>query len=153
MTAPSTIVATLARMLEVLHTDSSDRDLLKSAFRDLYAAVEPSGATISIDVKGMIIDGTPLPHGLPGGSEVRIRFHTHGIGTVRLPAGVKPADLLVLALMALGLGLAGVIASGLMLGQNSDWFTLGVSVAGLGAGLLADPSGLGGVAVRAARQA
>ena len=94
MTAPSTIVATLARMLEVLHTDSSDRDLLKSAFRDLYAAVEPSGAAISIDVKGMIIDGTPLPHGLPGGSEVRIRFHTHGIGTVRLPAGVKPADLL-----------------------------------------------------------
>ena len=48
MTAPSTIVATLARMLEVLHTDSSDRDLLKSAFRDLYAAVEPSGAAISI---------------------------------------------------------------------------------------------------------
>ncbi|HRZ10218.1 MAG TPA: HEAT repeat domain-containing protein [Gemmatimonadales bacterium] len=94
MTAPSTIVATLARMLDVLHTDSSDRDLLKSAFRDLYAAVEPTGATISIDVKGMIIDGTPLPHGLPGGGEVRIRFHTHGIGTVRLPAGVKPADLL-----------------------------------------------------------
>ncbi len=94
MTAPSTIVATLARMLEVLRTDSSDRDLLKSAFRDLYAAVEPSGATISIDVKGMLVDGTPLPHGLPGGSEVRIRFHTHGIGTVRLPAGVKPADLL-----------------------------------------------------------
>ena len=47
MTAPSTIVATLARMLDVLRTDSSDRDLLKSAFRNLYAAVEPSGATIS----------------------------------------------------------------------------------------------------------
>ena len=89
MTAPSTIVATLARMLDVLRTDSSDRDLLKSAFRNLYAAVEPSGATISIDVKGMIIDGTPLPHGLPGGGEVRIRFHTHGIGTVRLPAAIE----------------------------------------------------------------
>ena len=94
MTAPSSIVAALARMLDLLQGDSDDRDHLKAAFRDLYAAMEPAGATVSVDVKGMIVDGTPLPHGLPGGGEVRIRFHAHGIGTVQVPAGVKPADLL-----------------------------------------------------------
>jgi len=94
MTAPSSIVAALARMLELLRHDPNDRDQLKAGFRDLYAVLEPAGAAISIDVKGMIIDGTALPHGLPGGGEVRIRFHTHGIGSVRVPAGVRPADLL-----------------------------------------------------------
>jgi histone H3/H4 len=94
MTAPSSIVAALARMLELLQRDPDDRDRLKAGFRDLYAVLEPDGADISIDVKGMIIDGTALPHGLPGGGEVRIRFHTHGIGSIRVPAGVRPADLL-----------------------------------------------------------
>ncbi len=94
MIAPSSIIAALARMLGLLQEDPSDRDRLKDAFRDLYGVLEPDGATISVDVKGMIIDGTPLPHGLPGGGEVRIRFHRHGIGTIRVPAGVKPADLL-----------------------------------------------------------
>lgn len=94
MTAPSTAVAVLARMIELLQQDATDRDLLKAAFRDLYAALEPEGATISVDVKGMLVDGLPLPHGLPGGGTVRIRFHTHGIGSLRVPAGVKPADLL-----------------------------------------------------------
>ena len=94
MIAPSSIVAALARMLDVLDSAPNDRELLKAAFRDLYAVLEPAGAAISVDVKGMIIDGTPLPHGLPGGSEVETRFHAHGIGAVRVPAGVKPADLL-----------------------------------------------------------
>ncbi|MEZ4411699.1 MAG: HEAT repeat domain-containing protein [Gemmatimonadales bacterium] len=94
MTAPSSIVAALARMLELLQYSPNDRDQLKSGFRDLYAVLEPDGAAISIDVKGMIIDGTALPHGLPGGGEVRIRFHTHGIGSIRVPSGVRPADLL-----------------------------------------------------------
>ncbi len=94
MTAPSSIVAALAHMLDLLAHEPNDRDQLKTAFRDLYAMLEPAGATISIDVKGMILDGTPLPHGLPGGGEVRIRFHSHGIGSIRVPAGVKPADLL-----------------------------------------------------------
>jgi HEAT repeat protein len=94
MTAPSSIVAALARMLDLLQHDANDREHLKAGFRDLYAVMEPAGARISIDVKGMIVDGTPLPHGLPGGGEVRIRFHTHGIGSVRVPAGVRPADLL-----------------------------------------------------------
>ncbi|HEX5003694.1 MAG TPA: HEAT repeat domain-containing protein [Gemmatimonadales bacterium] len=94
MTAPSTVVALLARMLECLQDAPSDRERLKAAFRDLYGALEGTGATLTVDVKGMVVDGTPLPHGLPGGGEVRIRFHSHGIGTVRVPAGVKPADLL-----------------------------------------------------------
>lgn len=94
MTAPSSIVAALARMLELLQHDPNDREPLKAAFRELFAVLEPSGAAITVDVKGMVINGTPLPHGLPGGGEVRIRFHTHGIGTIGVPAGVKPADLL-----------------------------------------------------------
>ena len=94
MIAPSSIVAALARMLDLLRADPNNRDHLKAAFRDLYAVLEPGGSTISVDVKGMLIDGTPLPHGLPGGGEVEARFHAHGIGTVRMPAGVKPADLL-----------------------------------------------------------
>ncbi len=94
MTAPSTIVAVLARMLGLLDRVPNDRELLKAAFRDLYAALEPAGAAMSVDVKGMIVDGTPLPHGLPGGDEVEARFQLHGIGAVRVPAGVKPADLL-----------------------------------------------------------
>ncbi len=99
MTAPSSIVAALARMLELLEHDLTDRDQLKAAFRDLYAVLEPAGATISVDVKGIILDGTPLPHGLPGGGEVRVRFHTHGIGSIRVLAGVKPADLLAVVRM------------------------------------------------------
>lgn len=94
MTAPSSIVAALARMLQILRQDPTDRDQLKEGFRELYAMLEPAGASISVDVKGILIDGTPLPHGLPGGDEVRIGFHTHGVGAVRVPAGVKPADLL-----------------------------------------------------------
>jgi len=94
MTAPSSIVAVLARMLDLLQSDPNDRDQLKAGFRDLFAVLEPDGAAITVDVKGMIIDGTALPHGLPGGGEVRIRFHTHGIGSIRVPAGVRPADLL-----------------------------------------------------------
>jgi len=94
MTAPSSIVAALARMLDLLQRDPDDRDTLKSAFRDLYATVEPTGALVSVDAKGMLVDGMPLPHGLPGGGEVRTRFHAHGVGSVRVPAAVKPADLL-----------------------------------------------------------
>lgn len=94
MTAPSSIVAALARMLDLLQDDPNDRDQLKAGFRDLYAVLEPDGAAVSTDVKGLIVGGTALPHGLPGGDEVRIRFHTHGIGSIRVPAGVRPADLL-----------------------------------------------------------
>lgn len=94
MTAPSTIIATLAQMLDLLRHDANDRDHLKAGFRDLYAAMEPGGASISIDVKGMIVDGTALPHGLPGGNEVGNCFDAHGIGSIRVPAGVRPADLL-----------------------------------------------------------
>jgi len=94
MTAPSSIVAALARMLDLLRSDPDDRDKLKGAFRDLYTIVEPAGALISVDSKGMLVDGMPLPHGLPGGGEVRTRFHAHGVGSVRVPAAVKPADLL-----------------------------------------------------------
>jgi HEAT repeat protein len=102
MTAPSTIVAALARMLDLLQSEPDDRERLKAAFRDLYAAVEPAGATIAVDVKGMLVDGMPLPHGLPGGGEVRMRFHAHGVGSVRVPAAVKPADLLaVVRLLAI----------------------------------------------------
>jgi len=94
MTAPSSIIAALARMLDLLCDAPDDRDRLKAGFRELYAALEPAGAEITIDVKGMMVDGTPLPHGLPGGADVRIRLHAHGIGTMRVPAGVKAADLL-----------------------------------------------------------
>ena len=94
MTAPSSIVAAVARMLTLIESDPGDRDQLKNAFRDLYGIVEPAGATLAVDMKGMLVDGMPLPHGLPGGDEVRARFHRHGVGTVRVPAAVKPADLL-----------------------------------------------------------
>jgi hypothetical protein len=94
MTAPSSIVASLAQMLDLLRRDPDDRDQLKNAFRELYAVVEPAGVLIAVDVKGVLVDGMPLPHGLPGGGEVRVRFHVHGVGSVRVPASVKPADLL-----------------------------------------------------------
>ncbi len=94
MHAPSSTVTALADLLTLLRTEPEDRDRLKAAFRDLYAILEPAGATLSMDVNGLLINGTPLPHGIPGAGDVRMRFHAHGIGTVRVPAGVKPADLL-----------------------------------------------------------
>lgn len=94
MAAPSSTVTALANLITLLQTDPDDRDRLKAAFRDLYAIVEPMGATLSMDVNGLLMDGTPLPHGIPGAGEVRVRFHAHGVGSVRVPAGVKPADLL-----------------------------------------------------------
>lgn len=94
MAAPSSTVTALANLVALLQTDPEDRDRLKAAFRDLYAIVEPAGATLSMDVNGLLMDGTPLPHGIPGAGEVRVRFHAHGVGSVRVPAGVKPADLL-----------------------------------------------------------
>lgn len=94
MTAPSTVVALVARMLECLQEAPDDRDQLKTAFRDLYAAIETGGVTLTVDMAGMVVDGTPLPQGLPGGAEVRARFNAHGVGSVRVPAGVRPADLL-----------------------------------------------------------
>ena len=94
MAAPSSAVTALANLITLLQTDPEDRDRLKAAFRDLYAIVEPAGATLSMDVNGLLMDGTPLPHGIPGAGDVRIRFHAHGVGSVRVPAGVKPADLL-----------------------------------------------------------
>ena len=94
MSAPSSTVTALANLIALLQTDPEDRDRLKTAFRDLYGIVEPSGATLSMDVNGLLMDGTPLPHGIPGAGEVRVRFHSHGVGSVRVPAGVKPADLL-----------------------------------------------------------
>jgi len=101
MIAPSSIVAALAKMLDLLRSGSDDREQLKGAFRELYAIIEPAGALIAVDMKGMLVDGTPLPHGLPGGAEVRIRFQAHGVGSIRVPPGAKPADLLaVMRLLA-----------------------------------------------------
>jgi len=94
MNAPSSTVTALANLVTLLQTDPEDRDRLKAAFRDLYAIVEPAGATLSMDVNGLLMDGNPLPHGIPGAGEVRVRFHAHGVGALRVPAGVKPADLL-----------------------------------------------------------
>jgi HEAT repeat protein len=94
MAAPSSTVTALANLITLLQTDPDDRDRLKAAFRDLYGMVEPAGATVSMDVNGLLMDGTPLPHGIPGAGEVRVRFHSHGVGSIRVPAGVKPADLL-----------------------------------------------------------
>ena len=94
MTAPSSTVTALAHLITLLQTAPDDRDRLKAAFRDLYAILEPAGATLSMDVNGLLMDGVPLPHGIPGAGEVRVRFHAHGVGSVRVPAGVKPADLL-----------------------------------------------------------
>ena len=97
MNAPSSTVTALAQLLTLLRTDPDDRDRLKAAFRDLYAILEPSGATVSMDVNGLLMDGTPLPHGIPGAGDVRMRFHAHGVGAIRVPSGVKPADLLAVA--------------------------------------------------------
>lgn len=97
MPAPSSTVTALANVLDLLQNEGEDRDRLNAAFRDLYAMVEPVGATVSADINGVLIDGTPLPHGIPGASEVQARFQAHGIGSVRVPAGVKPADLLAVA--------------------------------------------------------
>ena len=94
MAAPSSTVTALANLITLLQTDPEDRERLKAAFRDLYGIVEPAGATLSMDVNGLLMDGTPLPHGIPGAGEVRMRFHAHGVGSIRMPGGVKPADLL-----------------------------------------------------------
>lgn len=94
MTAPSSTVSALGAMLTALDSAPDDRDRLKSAFRNLYAMLEPSGATVAMDVHGLLLDGTPLPHGIPGADVVRKRFHAHGVGSVRVPAGVKAPDLL-----------------------------------------------------------
>lgn len=94
MTAPSSTVSALGAMLALLRSAPEDRERLKTAFRDLYALLEPSGATVGMDVHGILLDGTPLPHGIPGADAVRVRFHAHGVGSVRVPPGVKAADLL-----------------------------------------------------------
>jgi histone H3/H4 len=94
MHAPSSAVTALAHVLDLLRTDPEHRDRLKAGFRDLYAILEPAGATLSMDVNGLLMDGTPLPHGISGAGEVRMRLHAHGVGSIGVPAGVKPADLL-----------------------------------------------------------
>ena len=87
MTAPSSLVTALANVLSLLQSDPDDRERLKAAFRDLYGIIEPAGATLSIDVSGLLMDGTPLPHGIPGADEVHVRFHAHGVGSMRVQGG------------------------------------------------------------------
>lgn len=94
MAAPSSIVAALARMLDLLVNAPDDRDAQKAAFRSLFATLEATGATLSADLSGLIVDGTPLAKGTPGAAEVQARFIVHGVGVLGVPSGVKPADLL-----------------------------------------------------------
>jgi HEAT repeat protein len=94
MAAPSSIVAALARMLELLATAPDDRDAQKAAFRTLFAMLEGAGAQISADLAGLTVDGTQLAKGSPGAADVQARLILHGIGVLGVPAGVKAADLL-----------------------------------------------------------
>lgn len=94
MTAPSSTVLALATLIDMLRDGTADREQQKAAFRALYALVEPSGVTLSTDVRGVLIGGLPLPDGIPGGETVRACFSAHGVGSVRVPPGARPADLL-----------------------------------------------------------
>lgn len=94
MAAPSSIVAAFARMLDLLANAPDDRDTQKTAFRPLFATLEATGATLSADLAGLTVDGTPLAKGTPGAAAVQARFIVHGIGVLGVPTGVKPADLL-----------------------------------------------------------
>ena len=48
-----------------------------------------------MDVNGLLIGrDAACRTASPAAGEVRVRFHAHGVGSVRVPAGVKPADLL-----------------------------------------------------------
>ncbi len=96
MTAPSSIAATLSRVLELLRNQPESREDQKAAFRDAFASLAGDGALLSAEEAGLTINGSALPYGTPGAREFKEAMLRHGIGELRLPPNLPAGDLLTL---------------------------------------------------------
>jgi HEAT repeat protein len=96
MTAPSSVLTYLAKVVHLMRVAPDDTEAQRRAFMTLVAALEGQEMAIGADVGGMTINGHAVPQGAPFAAELHGQFSAHGIGMITLPADLPTAPLMIL---------------------------------------------------------
>lgn len=96
MTAPSSVVTHLAKVVHLMRTAPDDTEAQRQAFMTLVAALGGQEMAIGADLGGMTVNGLAVPQGAPFTGELHGQFTAHGLGMVTLPADLPTAPLMIL---------------------------------------------------------
>ncbi len=96
MSAPSSILASLARLVHLIRTAPDDLTSQERAFRGLAPLVAQDGIRFGADGRWLTAAGRPLPQGTPHAEELGQQLVGHGVGEIELPAGLPSDQLLAL---------------------------------------------------------
>ncbi len=96
MTAPSTVLSYLAKVVHLMRTAPDDTEAQRQTFMTLVAALEGQEMVIGADLGGMTVNSHAVPQGAPFAAELHGQFTAHGVGMITLPAELPTAPLMIL---------------------------------------------------------
>jgi len=96
MSAPSSILSYLGRVVHLMANEPDDRDRQREAFVALKDHLSGESLVVTADLHGLTVDGHPLPQGMPHAAELWQQMRAHGVGEFAIPEDLKPAQLLFL---------------------------------------------------------
>lgn len=94
MTDPFAVAADLARVIFLFRDRPEAREDQKAAFRLLVSILGSDGLVLTLGKDHLVLNNTAIPPELPGAQELQAHLSGHGIGEIRLPAGLMTSTLL-----------------------------------------------------------
>ncbi|MGH7703946.1 MAG: hypothetical protein ACREMO_12695, partial [Gemmatimonadales bacterium] len=94
MTDPFAVAADLARVIFLFRDRPEAREDQKAAFRLLVSILGTDGLVVTLGKDHLVLNNTAIPPDLPGARELQAHLSGHGIGEIRLPAGLMTSGLL-----------------------------------------------------------
>lgn len=95
MTRSRAIAESLARIVFLLRDHPDDRETQKSAFRALLVRLTDQPLHLVATDGRFLVNGEPIGVDVAGGEALRRQLIAHGIGELKVPGGLPPAQLLV----------------------------------------------------------
>ena len=95
MTAPSSVLSQLAKVVHLMRTVPDDVEVQRHAFLDLVHDIEGQDLVVGTDLAGISVGGISLPQGAPFADELRGQLEAHGVEQFTLPADLPSASLMI----------------------------------------------------------
>ncbi len=95
MTAPSSVLSQLAKVVHLMRTVPDDMETQREAFLDLVQDLGGEELVVGTDLAGISVAGRSLPQGAPFADELRGQLDAHGVEQFTLPANLPSAPLMV----------------------------------------------------------